>query len=44
MAKDYKNNAKELKKTTRWSNWKLNLAIGVPVTGILGYLIWSFLK
>lgn len=41
MASIYKNNAKELKKTTRWANWKLNLAVGGVTGSAVGYFIWT---
>jgi hypothetical protein len=44
MGKDFKKNAQELNKVTRWGNWKLNLAIGGIGGSVVGYLAWMFLK
>ena len=44
MGESYRNTAKDLDKTTRWGNWKLNLAIGGLGGSVLGGLIYFFLK
>jgi hypothetical protein len=45
LSATYKNNAKQLKKVTKWANWKMNLAIGGVAGSAVGYFIYAmFLK
>jgi hypothetical protein len=44
MGEDFKKNAFDLSKVTRWANWKLTLAAGTLGGSFLGYLIYIFLK
>ena len=41
IANTYKNNAKTLESTTRWSNWRWNVAVGGVGGGSLAYLIYA---
>lgn len=42
MAETFKNNAKSLKKTTKWGNRKLTIAIGTAGLGGIGFFIWKY--
>ncbi len=44
MGENYKKNAEDLNKVTRWGNWKLNLAIGGIGGSLLGGLVYMFMK
>jgi hypothetical protein len=42
MAETFKNNSKSLKKTTRWQNTKVKIAIGTMGLGGIGFFVWKF--
>ena len=44
IGEDYKRNANNLMRETRWANWKTKLAVGGISGTILGGLIYMFLK
>jgi hypothetical protein len=44
IGENYKKNANDLMKNTRWANWKMKLAVGGVSGTVLGGLIYMFLK
>ncbi len=42
MAETFKNNSKELKKTSKWQNTKVRIAVGTMSVGGIGLFIWKF--
>ncbi len=44
IGENYKKNANDLMKNTRWANWKMKLAVGGISGTFIGGLIYMFLK
>ncbi len=42
LSEAYKNNAKDLKKTTKWQNWKIKLVAGGVAGSALTYFVWAW--